>query len=98
MKNLVILALLALGATACAPKLIIRHDDPSVEFVQIRVDGDSEGFLDYGDAMKMRVRRGYHRVEAVPRGESFNPWAEDGEGWTFYVDRKAELTLMPIDR
>ncbi|MFT6398782.1 MAG: hypothetical protein ACJAYU_003544 [Bradymonadia bacterium] len=85
----------ALALSACAPKLSIRHEDPSYAFVQVRVDGETRGFVAYGTTMSMRLGSGYHMVEAIPRGEETNPWADDGEGWAFYIDRKAEITLLP---
>lgn len=88
-------ALVALGISACAPKLSIRHEDPGYAFVQVRVDGETTGFVEYGTTMSLRLARGYHVVETIPRGEDTNPWADDGEGWGFYVDRKAEITLLP---
>jgi len=88
------LSLLA-GSSACAPKLIVRHEDPAATFAQIRVDGESRGFVQLGETMTLRPGRGYHRVEAVPRGETSNPWAADGEGWNVYVDRRAVVTLLP---
>ena len=88
-------AAFALGA--CAPKLIVRHEDPTHLVAQLSVDGQSTGFLENGRTLTMRVRRGYHTVNAVPRGgDGTNPWSDDGEAWTFYVDRKAEITLLPV--
>ncbi len=80
---------------ACAPRLVIVHQDPSASFVQIRVDDENRGFVEPGSKWRSRVTPGYHRVEAIPRGESANPWAEDGVGWTVFIERKTELTLLP---
>lgn len=95
MARTLLVAFVCLSAAACSPKLIIRHEDPTVSFVQVRVDQENAGFLDHGGVWRSRVARGYHRVETIPRGASENPWAEDGEGWTIYVDRRAEVTLLP---
>lgn len=96
-RSLLILLAAAFLAVGCAPKLIVRHEDPTYAIVQVRLDGEPIGLLEVGDSHAMRVRRGYHRVEAIPRGADANPWAADGEGWTFFVDRKAELTLLPVE-
>ncbi len=90
-----LLALTAIGLSACAPKLSIRHEDPTHALVQVRVDGATTGFVEYGMTMSLRLPRGYHMVETIPRGEDRNPWADDGDGWSFYLDRKAEITLLP---
>ncbi len=87
---------LLLGAiVGCAPRLSIVHEDPTYEFVMVQVDGETRGFVEYGGALALRVPRGFHRVAAIPRGETANPWCEDEDEWTFYVDRKAEITLLP---
>ena len=90
----VVLSLLS-ASSACAPKLIVRHEDPAATFAQIRLDGESRGFVQLGESMTLRPGRGYHRLEAVPRGDATNPWAADGEGWSVYVDRRAVVTLLP---
>lgn len=94
-RTLAAVALASLAGGACAPKLVVRNGDPTIAFAQIRVDGESRGFVQTGKEVTLRLPAGYHHVEAVPRGETTNPWAEDGAGWTVYVDRKAELTLLP---
>lgn len=80
---------------ACAPKLVIRHNAPEHSFVQVRIDEEERGFVEPGTTWRTRVSSGYHRVETIPRGASDNPWAEDGEGWTLFIERKTELTLLP---
>lgn len=86
----------ALGV-GCAPKLVVRHEDPTHSLVHVELDGAPAGFVAFGDRFVTRVARGYHRIETKPQGVDTNPWAEDGQGWTFYVDRRAELTLLPVE-
>ena len=85
--------LCALGA--CAPQLRVSHDDPSAAAVEIKVDGERAGFLSHGERVTVKLRRGWHHVSTIPEGASENPWAPDGEGWMIYVDRRAEVTLLP---
>lgn len=95
MKRLLVPLLLASLAVACAPKLSIVHEDPTHAYVMVQVDGETSGFVEYGRTLSVRVPAGFHQVATIPRGEAGNPWCEDGDTWTLYVDRKAEITLLP---
>lgn len=92
-------ALLLVGTcllvSSCSPKLIVRHEDPAIDFVEVRVDGEREAFIGVGDTYRSRVPRGWHKVETYPEGRQRNPWAPDGEGWMLYIDRRGEVTLLP---
>lgn len=82
-------------ASACAPKLTVRHEDPAFASVEIRIDGERQGFLTPNDKMTVRLSRGWHEIAAIPEGETQNPWSETGEPWTLYLDKRAHLTLLP---
>jgi hypothetical protein len=86
--------LLLIGATACAPKLVVRHEDPTVSSVEIRVDGERRGFVSPGDVLRLRLARGWHTVNAVPEGGATNVWSADGAPWSLYLDKRADLTLL----
>ena len=95
MKRLLLPLLIGSLAPACAPKLIIVHEDPTHSYVMVEVDGETSGWVEFGRSLAIRVPQGFHEVVTIPRGGESNPWCEDGDSWTFYVDRKAEITLLP---
>jgi len=78
----------------CSPKITIRHQDPTHQLVRITLDQKDEGTLEYGEKESFSVSRGTHFLEAVPEGATQSPWTNDGKGWTIWVDRGAELTLL----
>lgn len=94
-RSVPLVTLLLIGATACAPKLVVRHEDPTVASVEVRVDGERRGFVSPGDVLRMRLSRGWHTVLAVPEGSDENVWSSDGDAWSLYLDKRADLTLLP---
>jgi hypothetical protein len=92
------LAFLLSALGACAPQLLVSHDDPMAQAVEIKIDGERAGFLEHGERLTVKLRRGWHHVSTVPEGGADNPWAPDGEGWMIYVDRRSEVTLLPETR
>lgn len=95
MKRSTLLLFFISLALSCAPKLSIVHEDPAYDYVLVRVDGETTGFVEYGQTLSVRVTTGFHEVSTTPRGSEANPWCEGGNSWILYVDRKAEVTLLP---
>ncbi len=92
----IVLAITAMSfMSGCSPKITILHQDPTHQNVRIRLDQKDKDTLDFGDKTSFYVSRGAHLIEAIPEGKKQCPWADDGKGWTIWVDRGAELTLLP---
>jgi hypothetical protein len=89
------LIIIVLGIAGCGPSIEIIHQDPTHPIVQITVDNNRTKTLDYGDDTSVSVSEGPHLVRAVPKGENQCPWTDDGEGWTIWVEKEAQLTLLP---
>lgn len=96
MSRVIIIVLLGFVLAACGgPTLMVRHQDPTHPLVDIRVDDENVGAIEYGETLSMRVEEGVHQVDASPRGSDTNPWTEDGSGWRLFVQYEAQLTLLP---
>jgi hypothetical protein len=89
------LIVLMFGTAGCGPSIVIIHQDPTYPTVQISIDSGKTKTLELGDDISISVSEGSHLVNAVPMGENRCPWTEDGEGWTIWVEKEAELTLLP---
>ncbi len=95
MRRLVLAGIIVVfsAAQACT-RIAIRHQDHTHQRIAVSIDGKTST-LKYGGELKKRVSRGHHQVTAIPEGESRCVWTADGEGWTFWVDKEAVLTLLP---
>lgn len=85
----------ALCLSACGSTLTVRHQDPTNDLVNVWVEGDLVGELEFGEDLSVRLEPGMHTVRATPAGETDNPWAEDGDSWRFFLDDEATITLLP---
>ena len=90
-----LLSVTALCLSACGPTLTIRHQDPTHELINVWVEDDLVGELEFGEDLSIRLDRGEHTVRANPYGQTDNPWAEDGHSWRFVLDDEATITLLP---
>jgi hypothetical protein len=89
---------LATTLCACAPKLVVRNDDPTTPRAVVQVDGELIGIVDAGDSITVRLDEGMHEVVITPMGSDAIPWTEDGEPWLLYLDEGAYITLFPTMR
>jgi hypothetical protein len=87
---------LCLFFIACSPSITIRHNDPTHRLVQVVINGINEGEISYDDKKSFKVAKGRHKVEITPNGENINPWTKDNKAWYLFVDRGAELVLLPV--
>ena len=98
-KQIVVFSSLLLFLSAmpgCAPKITVIHQDPTTKRVVVRVDNEEIDTIKFGQKTSETVSRGLHYVEAIPEGQSTCPWADDGKGWSVWVDNGSVLTLFPI--
>ena len=88
--------LLLLCTIGCAPTITVVHQDPTTEKVLVKIDNREVDTLEFGEKYSKNVSRGMHYLQAIPEGQDHCPWAEDGKGWTVWVDEGSVLTLFPL--
>lgn len=87
---------LALAIGACAPKLVVQHDDILGPAVELRVSAGAPRTIEPGETRTMRVRPGMRHVELqVVEGD--DPWGLPADGWELLVDGRVTLTLFRPD-
>ena len=88
-----IAAVTALLWSACAPKLVVQHDDPLGPPVIVSVTDGPTRTVSPGDSRTLRVRPGMRHIDVrVAHGD--DPWGLPGNGWQVLVDRRLTLTLF----
>lgn len=71
----------------------MQHRDPSVPTADVWVDGERVGEVDAGDALRLRVERGAHRISVTRPGHADNAWSSAGHPWIYIVDERLHITL-----
>ena len=89
-------ALACLAASACAPQLLVVHEDPYHPVADIWVDGKRAGRVSHGDSMSVRLARGPHVLRAIAPGEAESPWTRPAKELRLIMDRRATLRLLPM--
>lgn len=85
----------ALLVMACAgPRITIRHEDPTHRVIDVVIDNEAVGTLEYGEWMMVLMERGLHVVDVTPVGAEANPWTDDGGAWRIYIEGEVNLTLI----
>lgn len=89
------LALTCALVSACAPRLVVQHDDPTAGEIEVTVDGTRTRTLRPGNRWKVRLDQGWHEVDVRADGGRVNPYTDDGDPWVLWHDRGTRITLSP---
>ncbi len=81
--------------SACAPRLVVQHDDPTAGEIEVVVDGSRTRTLWPGNRWKVRLAPGWHEIDVRPDGSRMNPYTADGEPWVLWHERGTRITLSP---
>lgn len=87
--------LMCLLSQACAPQLLVRHDDPRAGDVDLYIDGRRVATLEPGDRWRGRRKRGFHVVALKAAGSDAPARGMPMDGLDVCLDEKVELTLLP---
>lgn len=88
-------AMACLLLSACAPRLIVRHEDPTAGTLEVHIDDERVQTLTPGSRWKVRLSPGWHVVDVRADGGRANPYTADGEPWVLWHDRGTQITISP---
>jgi hypothetical protein len=85
-----------LVATGCfAPRLQVRHEDPTAAVVEVRLDDALLGTVAYGESSAFEVDPGLHTLELCLAGSGDRLWPTDDAERSITIEQDLEITIYP---
>jgi hypothetical protein len=82
--------------TACfTPRLRVHHDDPTTSMLEVWLDDEVLGTVEYGEAASFEVAAGLHSLELCPVDGGERRWPQSDEAEQLTIENDLELRVFP---
>ena len=88
-------ALACILLAGCGAQLVVHQLDSSEPKAVVSIDGEVVGVVEYGDTLKVPLKRGPRRIVASVPDEERHPWSAPDSEWVVIVENDVILTLLP---